>query len=166
MVWESDEQWAWCRSVTFLSFKELLSWMIRNDKSLELFSFVAWAVWHQRNQVRLHQRSCSTHLITAETKVKLDEFLSVQPAPRSSPPRPQGRWRPPPSDLVKVNFDVAIFSNDRKSGIGAVVRDSQWSVLASMSRKVPRLLSPLEKEVKATAVALPFATDLGFAKVI
>uniref|UniRef100_A0A7N2LZ31 RNase H type-1 domain-containing protein n=1 Tax=Quercus lobata TaxID=97700 RepID=A0A7N2LZ31_QUELO len=63
----------------------------------------------------------------AAAKERLEEFVSVQPTPWIHPPRTRDRWRPPPSDLVKINFD-GVFAKEHKFGIGVVVREDQGSV--------------------------------------
>ena len=44
-----SELWGFWRSVTFLDFIELLSWIIMQRKNIELFAITAWLVWTQRN---------------------------------------------------------------------------------------------------------------------
>ena len=39
VVWEDDELWECRRSTAFLSFKELLSWVIKKQHHLDIFSF-------------------------------------------------------------------------------------------------------------------------------
>ena len=41
------------------------------------------------------------------------------------------RWKAPPSEFSKVNFDGAIFKEEDKAGIGVVIQDCQGLVLAS-----------------------------------
>ena len=162
VVWEDEVLWACRRSVTFLNFKELLSWLIKKQNHLELFSITTWSIWTQRNQVRLHQLSYSPHQIASTAKDTLAEFVSVQPAPRSHPPRTRDQWRPPTLDMIKIIFDGAIFNKEPKSGIGVVLHDVHCSLLAFLSRQLSQVYSPLEIEAKAASSALQFAVNLGF----
>ena len=166
VVWDADDLWACRRSTTFLNFKELLSWLIKGQLPLDVFSVTSWSIWNQRNQVRLHQPSCSPHQLDSVVKERLAESLAVQPAPHSRPPVSQCQWRPPPSGMVKANFDEAIFTMEHRSGIGVVLRDDQGSVLASLSRQVSQVYNPLEIKALAAAAALRFALELGFSQVV
>ena len=96
----------------------------------------------------------------------LDEFMSVQPTPRPTPPRQQIQWQAPPQGMVKINFDGAISTKTLSSGIGVVVRDDGGSVLGFLSQHFPQVVLPLEIEAKAASRALQFASELGFNQVI
>ena len=113
-----------------------------------------------------YQPSCSPHQLDSVVKERLAEFLVVQPAPHSRPPVSQCQWRPPPSGMVKANFDEAIFTKEHRSGIGVVLRDDQGSVLASLSRQVSQVYNPLEIKALAAEAALRFALELGFSQVV
>ena len=56
-VWGVGEEWCFRFEVEFTDVKELLSWLIAEGKSLELFSYTAWMVWNQRNKVRVNQQA-------------------------------------------------------------------------------------------------------------
>ena len=165
VVWEDDGVWGFRRSSSFLSFKELLSWLIMNTQEIELFAVTAWSIWNQRNRVCMHQPSCSTHLLAATAKESLAEFLLVQPAAPLPIPKPRVQWQPLPQVLVKINFDGAT-SKDHMPGIGVVLRDDRGSVLASLSQNIPQVCRPLDIETLAASRALKFAADLGFNKVV
>ena len=49
----------------------------------------------------------------------------------------QQRWAPPLVNLVKINFDGAVFSNDNFSGVRAVIRDENGLVLGSCTKRLP-----------------------------
>lgn len=108
------------RSINFLSFKELLSWLIKNYQQLELFAVTAWSICNQRNQVHMHQPSCSPHLLVATARGRLAEFSSIQLAPRTPPSKPRVQWQSPPQGMVKINFDGATSARDQFLGIGVV----------------------------------------------
>ena len=76
------------------------------------------------------------------------------------------RWQPPPANLIKINFDGAVFKDDERAGIGVVVRDSQGLVLASLSQNIPLPHSVVTLETLATCRALEFSLELGFDKAI
>lgn len=76
------------------------------------------------------------------------------------------RWKPPPKNLAKIDFDVAIFSEANKSRIGVVVRNSQGLVLASCSQQLPQAYYPLEIKALAAAKAFQFASKIGISNAI
>ena len=51
VIWANPELWYCRREAPFLSFKEILSWMIKQENNTELFAMIAWMIWRQRNQV-------------------------------------------------------------------------------------------------------------------
>nr|XP_023919081.1 uncharacterized protein LOC112030645 [Quercus suber] len=154
VVWEDVTLWSCRGSLTFFTFKELLSWLIKNQQHVELFSVTAWTIWNQRNQVRLNKPSCSSHQISQLAKERLQEFMAVNALPHSSqtgPPTVQ-KWKPP--------------EQENSAGVGVVIRNSEGLVLGSLSKLVPLAYSPLEIEATAIATALEFASDLGFQRAI
>ena len=165
VVCENVGVWGFRRSRSFLSFKELLSWLITNTQEVEPFAVTTWSIWNQRNRVRMHQPSCSAHLLAATAKERLAEFLSVQPAAPLPIPKTRVQWQPPPQGMVKINFDGAA-SKDQISGIGVVLRNERGLVLASLSQNIPQVCKPLDIETLASSRALKFAADLGFNKVV
>ena len=67
------------------------------------------------------------------------------------------RWKPPPADLVKINFDGATCSGTNKSSLGVVIRDSMGQVLESCSKVVNQVHNSSEVEAMAVGLALSFA---------
>ena len=81
-------------------------------------------------------------------------------------PLPRVHWQPPPADLMKINFDEAIFSEVSKSSIGVVVRDRNGLVLASLLQQVPQAYSLEVIEALAASKALQFASDIGITEAV
>lgn len=46
------------------------------------------------------------------------------------------KWKPPPNNCFKVNFDGAVFKDDNEAGIGVLIKDEEGQVIASMAEKV------------------------------
>ena len=84
VVWIDPILWSFNRTHMFMDFKELLSWIIYQDKDLELFAMIAWSIWTQRNQVRLAQLNVNLHLLAQVSKDWHEEFMALQ-VPRSLP---------------------------------------------------------------------------------
>ena len=124
VVWEDESLWACRGTTTFMDFKELLSWMISAQQNTEMFSVTVWTIRTQQNQVRTNHPYCSPNQLANMAKELLSEFQAVQ---QPSPPQStliRVHWRAPILDMVKVNFDGALFSREQKSGIGVVIRDA------------------------------------------
>ena len=51
--------------------------------------------------------------------------------------------------MCKLNFDVAVFTEQLSSGIGAIIRNAQGEVMAGMSAKGPYVRNSEEAEALA-----------------
>ena len=162
VVWSDSELWACRTSTQFLDFRELLSWIMKEHHKPELFAFMVWAIWSQRNKTRLQQPCCNLQQLAQDCEAQLAEFLDINPLPRPRPSQSQAHWQPPQANAVKINFDGANFSELKKSSIGVVIRDSAGQVLASMSQQINQAYSAEEVETLAACKALRFASDIGF----
>ncbi|KAK9995232.1 hypothetical protein SO802_024935 [Lithocarpus litseifolius] len=78
LVWGDPELWSFRNEVQFLSFKELLSWIIKHTQLLELFAVTVWSIWNQRNRVRLNQPADAIHQIAYLSKKWLAEYQARQ----------------------------------------------------------------------------------------
>ena len=149
-VWADATLWGFRGSTAFQDFRELLSWMMTRGRDVELFSYMVWAVWTQRNQVRLQKPAQALHQLPQLCKDRLLQFLSYQVSSNAQPrsaERNRCNWKPPPStELVKINFDGAVFSSTNQSGVGVVIRDAHGLVLASYLRKLPKAYRAVEVE--------------------
>ena len=96
----------------------------------------------------------------------LMEFRTVTNRVHTVVDRPRVKWRVPPTEFYKINFDGAMFKEEDRAGIGVIIRDSQGLVLASMSQVIPLHLTVVELETLAATKALEFASDLSLGKVI
>ena len=67
-VWGVGEEWCFRSNVEFTDVKELLSWLIAEGKSIELFAYTAWMVWTQRNKVRVTQQAVLLHQLAEQAK--------------------------------------------------------------------------------------------------
>ena len=74
--------------------------------------------------------------------------------------KPKVRWKPPDANLVKINFDGAIFKDENSSGIGVVVRDHTSAILVSLSQSLSPALQPAKIEAIIAARALEFGQEL------
>lgn len=71
---------------------------------------------------------------------KYVEFEALKTAPTTSRPKRRVRWKPLAQGTFKINFDGAIFAEDKCFGLGVIVRDREGLVIASMATRVPQQL--------------------------
>ena len=75
-------------------------------------------------------------------------------------------WKRPDQETFKINFNGTIFTKDKCSGLGVIIRDKEGLVIASMAIRVPQQLQPIEIEALATNKALEFAKELDISDVV
>ena len=126
-----------------------------------------WGIWHQRNQVCLRIPCCNTNQVAPQAKEKLAKYKAAIPSGPPRMPRQKEAWKPPPNpSLFKINFDGAVFTKERKSGIGVVIHDHQGQVIASLSQQISQAYLPLKVEVLAAARALEFGWEVGIGEAV
>ena len=69
-------------------------------------------------------------------------------------------------NMVKINFDGVVFTKEKKSGVGMVVRDAKGLVLASCAKEMHQPFKAMVIESLVAATPLSFATNLGFRRVV
>ena len=73
IVWSDLTLWDFRSSVNFVDFKQLVSWIVEEGKQLELFVYMAWLVWNQRNQVRVRVPATALHQLAEVSCTTLND---------------------------------------------------------------------------------------------
>ncbi|XP_075664975.1 uncharacterized protein LOC142634559 [Castanea sativa] len=81
-------------------------------------------------------------------------------------PRSSSYWQPPSQDAYKLNFDAAVFSNLKCSGVGAIIRNSAGEVMAGMSAKGEYVHNSDEAEALGCRKALEFSMEAEFSNLV
>ena len=165
-VWGANTIWSFRSQQSFSSFSELMAWVFDHQRNPVLFAFITWSIWHQRNQVRLQQNHRPLNQISQWALDSFVEFKALTTATLSSRLVRRARWKPPEKETFKINFDGAIFAEDKSSGLGVIIRDSKGLVMASMADRIPQQLQPVEIEALAANRALVFARELNIKEAV
>ena len=70
------------------------------------------------------------------------------------------------TDLLKVNYDGAIFQDQGRAGIGVVICNSEGAVMASLSQQIPLPTTVAQVEAMAARRAVEFVVELGVTRAI
>ena len=73
----------------------------------------------------------------------------------------EATWQPLKPPWYKANMDGAVFSRQKETRIGVVIRDHHGVVVAALSKKLKAPLGAIEVEEKAMEEAINFAWDMG-----
>ena len=68
--------------------------------------------------------------------------------------------------MYKLNFDAAVFMEQQRSGVGAIIRNAQGEVIAGMSAKGPYVRDSKETKALACRQAVVFAMEAGFSELV
>ena len=168
-IWEADTLWLFYRSKKFTNFYELASFVLENGRDPELFAILAWTIWSRRNQLRTSNKPYPLSQVLPSAKQMLQDFTQAQPAISTPLPRPQRqppKWEPPPSPLLKINFDGTVFKDKGEAGLGVVVRDLHGMVIASLAKNIQLASSSDEAKALAAVRAVTLALDLNLSSFI
>ena len=67
---------------------------------------------------------------------------------------------------MKINYDEVVFRDSNSASIGAVIRDSEGGVLASLAEKIPLPQTVADVEAIAARRAIMLARDLNLSLII
>ncbi|KAL0004551.1 hypothetical protein SO802_012112 [Lithocarpus litseifolius] len=165
-VWGELELWGFRARVSFQCFGELMAWIIKNNRTPELFAMFFWSIWTQRNQLRTQQPYCPLSQLSQLAKDRFYEFKASHPAALPRRGQQQTTWSPPAQNAFKINYDGALFPDTNRSGIGVVIHNGDGQVIASLAQPLNQTFKAVEIEALAASRALELAADIGLNEVI
>uniref|UniRef100_A0A7N2MLR0 RNase H type-1 domain-containing protein n=1 Tax=Quercus lobata TaxID=97700 RepID=A0A7N2MLR0_QUELO len=79
---------------------------------------------HVDNKVRFSPPGFPQDQIMQRAVAALMEFRTANNRVHTVVDRPRVRWKAPPTEFYKVNFDGAVFKEEDRVGIGVIIKDS------------------------------------------
>uniref|UniRef100_A0A803P5M6 Uncharacterized protein n=1 Tax=Cannabis sativa TaxID=3483 RepID=A0A803P5M6_CANSA len=149
---------------------------IYQQHDFETLLCVLWGIWTDRNKV-VHggQPRHPTAIVQYASKfyedfnkAKLQNRPVAATSSHHSSPSTSAtdqhvqRWRPPVRNGYKLNVDAATNIEQKKLGIGAILRDQQGTVLAALSKAVQGSFKSDEMEAKALFHAVNWVSQSQF----
>ena len=117
-IWLSVQAWNQRSLRQTTRFVDLMGCILADNRELDLFAMVVWAVWKRRNDMRVRKSGETLPNLVQQARSKLHDFLlhnSVEVEPVGRPPI---KWQPPTHQQYKINFDGALLKAENQAGIG------------------------------------------------
>jgi ribonuclease HI len=133
-----------------------------------VMAVTCWHIWQARNDARnnevvLHpSRVASKVLAYVEMIVS---YLFKETKLRDAQVLAMPHWRPPPTGVICVNVDAALFPTEQRMGWGAILRDHNGRFILCVREGLPGLPIPELAEAIAALCALMVTKDHGVARV-
>ncbi|KAL5552054.1 hypothetical protein UlMin_002230 [Ulmus minor] len=135
-------------------------------EELELMCILMWRFWFRRNKWKHEKQWLDDEACLGWARQHLSDYQQFHSktyhSPAKIPPKP---WEAPVMGTVKVNTDAAWCSQKKKFGLGAVIRDSTRSVLASVATPVYAPVTVAVAEGWALERGAMLARQMGFSAV-
>ena len=125
-----------------------------------------WEVWNARNRLLWDNKINTVDDVWRKTAGMATDFLAVglrvQDSERVLEAPLASRWRPSDQGNFKLNMGIYVDKESKSVGIGLVVRDAQFLVVATLQQKVETCDSKIQMQAVAVLSAVQFAFDMGF----
>jgi hypothetical protein len=124
-----------------------------------------WAIWYARRQA-IHENKFQSPL---STNCFVEKFISelgmIKKLVREQNrqrihPTTRSQWIPPPSDMTKVNVDVALSKNSGICSVAGIARDGEGRFLGASALVLDGSFNPETMEAMACREGLTLAVDL------
>ncbi|XP_041016296.1 uncharacterized protein LOC121258801 [Juglans microcarpa x Juglans regia] len=130
---------------------------------LERLFPIAWAFWYRQNKLIYEQLKENLVAIINHALSLQNPTSSFRNTPNSTP---TPCWNVPPTSFFKLNVDGALFYDNQKAGVGAVVRDDHGQVIMAVSKTEPEVSKAESVELLAMLRGLQFSSQMGLSKII
>ena len=156
-------------SERFVSFRDLFQGILaqKNQHMVELFAYMGWSLWFNRNAKRVESTSLPKDKIFSDAMERLQEYHSMQDySTQQDVVLHSTQWWPPPHSIYKINFDGATFIDTDSAGLGVVARDLDGMVITPLSERIKLPPTVADLEALACRRAILFALELGLQDVV
>jgi hypothetical protein len=147
----------------FLSLFDFLAYT--SDLEATTLAVGCWYIWEARNDSRNNGTMLDPNRTAARIIAYIETIIQhcYKPIPGNMREASQtSRWSPPPPGVVLVNSDVAMFSDQRKMAMGAVIHGNSGECLTVASLPLQDFTSPELGEALALRGALAITRDKAF----
>lgn len=133
----------------------------RTKAEMELMVAVCWSIWHSRNLLILKNKreDSQSSVVAAEAvvqayrKIQMPQMHEISKQSNAV----QNYWKPPPTGWFKVNTDTTVKIDQKRTGLGIVIRNSEGKFVAA-AMKTTRFLDKVDyAEAEATKFGLEIA---------
>jgi hypothetical protein len=141
-------------------FKAISQRCDKND--VELFAVVARKIWFKRNGVVHGESFIHPTQLLKEAEIALGEFQrcsSLGGETRKERVREQICWQPPYEDIIKINWDAALDSCNKRVGLGIIAKDYRGGFLAAINKSLSCDVSPVFAEALAAVHVVMFCME-------
>ncbi|XP_042980102.1 uncharacterized protein LOC122310285 [Carya illinoinensis] len=132
------------------------------------FATTSWLIWKRRNEMIF--RKCFLHpRIVAQNSKHLVEELQLakqQNKKLTGKVQRQAAWVTPPRGRLKLNWDASLDKIRCRVGVGAVIRDHEGQVLATLRMQHDLFPDPFLAEAYAALQASIFCKSSGYKGII
>ena len=157
-----------CRGFLSERFANFRDWfhcilLLKESNLPETMAYIAWCIWFNRNAARVGSPSLPLSQIHRDALERFNEFeTATLPPLHTTVESHPTHWLPPPPLQLKSNCDGAIFHGLNCAGLGIVIQNSEGSVIAALSERVPLPPSVDDLEAMAWRRSVTFAIETGF----
>lgn len=133
--------------------------------------WILWRIWKNRNELCFKDKEYNAEELLKRIAEDTEEWqtreqhTTSERAPRTAPSAP-ARWRPPPQQWVKCNFDATWRTEGHLCGLGWALRDEKGQILWMGARTLPKVKTVLEAELEALRWAVTIMYQFRYNKVI
>ncbi|KAA3471354.1 reverse transcriptase [Gossypium australe] len=136
-----------------------------NPRAWRLFCCALWALWGDRN-LRIHEKKVSTGSEIGNFVIRYIAELDGLERKKLTQTEVKPKWRHPPRETIKINFDGAFDVHNHISASGIVIRDPEGAILFSCSEIHKGVPSAFAAEALACRKAVRIGVENRWTEVI
>lgn len=155
-----------------LNFFQLFETLLARceTEELELFVVTARRIWLRRNDV-IH-RGFFTHptQLLCDARIALEDFKRINEGKEDATEQKReneiDKWKPPPLNMIKINWDGAINTKTGAVGLGVIARDEKGSYIMACGTHKQMSTTSVMVEAMAALQAMMVGREMGAKNVI
>ncbi|XP_041001600.1 uncharacterized protein LOC121247296 [Juglans microcarpa x Juglans regia] len=134
-----------------------------NIGEIEKLFLMAWDMWYRRNQ-KLYKDNVLSPEQVVDHALSLNQEHKTAAEEQKKGMKARCCWLPPPTAVLKLNIDGALFLDQCRSGVGMVLRDEHGKVIFSANKPEHEVQDPMKIELIAILRGLQMCIPLGIAE--